>query len=211
MPRRFPSATPLQTLLSLRFSLFPTATPPPCAAVGFSVNPLESSRCSGGSPDLVGISDGATTSHRWPRLVSWRRTRSRTVRLITKRQRLANSPRKCRECAAARRAESVAPVAQRNRAPAKRREFDDAGALTDQSLAHLVERLQVELFGSLGGHEPHRWPLHGLGDCLRITEVVLLPLRIGPNIFSRHQPGVVAKAIVLATKMMRANAGFHSD
>ena len=44
----------------------------PIVAVGFSVNPSESLRCSGGSPGLVGIVDGATTSHRWQRLVSWR-------------------------------------------------------------------------------------------------------------------------------------------
>jgi len=56
-----------------------------------------------------------------------------------------------------------------------------------------------------------RPPLHGLGKCLRIAEIVLLPLRIGPNIFGRHQSGVTTKAIKLAAETVRANAGFHSD
>jgi hypothetical protein len=48
--------------------------------------------------------------------------------------------------------------------------IDDAGTLTDQPLAHTVERLQVELFGSLGCDELHGRALHGLGDGLRIAE-----------------------------------------
>ena len=54
--------------------------------------------------------------------------------------------------------------------------IDDAGALADQSLAHPVKRLQVELIGSLRRHELHCRPLHRFGDRLRIAEVVLLPL-----------------------------------
>jgi hypothetical protein len=55
---------------------------------------------------------------------------------------------------------------------------DDAGALADQSLAHTVQGLQVELIGGFRGDELHRRPLHRLGDGLGITEVVLLSLRI---------------------------------
>ena len=89
--------------------------------------------------------------------------------------------------------------------------IDDAGALADQSLAHPAQRLQVELFGGLGRHELHRRPLHSLGDRLGVTKVVLLALGIRPNIFRRHQPGVMAKAVQLAAEMMRADAGFHAD
>ena len=74
-----------------------------------------------------------------------------------------------------------------------------------------MQRLQVELIGGLRRHELHRRPLHRLGDRLRIAEVVLLSLRIGPDVLRRHQPGIVAKAIELATEMMRADAGLHAD
>ncbi len=71
--------------------------------------------------------------------------------------------------------------------------IDDAGALADQSLTHPVQCLQVELIGGLRRHELHRRTLHRLGDRLRIAEVVLLSLRIGPHVLRRHQPGIVAK------------------
>jgi hypothetical protein len=53
---------------------------------------------------------------------------------------------------------------------------DDAGALTDQSFAHAVQPLQVELVGGLGCNKLHGRALHCLGDRLRIAEVVLLSL-----------------------------------
>src|SRR5208283_3778765 len=52
---------------------------------------------------------------------------------------------------------------------------------------------------------------HSLGDRLGVTKVVLLALGIRPNIFRRHQPGVMAKAVQLAAEMMRADASFHAD
>ena len=59
---------------------------------------------------------------------------------------------------------------------------DDTRALADQPLPHAVQRLQVELIGGLRRHELHRRPLHRLGNRLRITEVVLLSLRVGPHV-----------------------------
>jgi len=53
--------------------------------------------------------------------------------------------------------------------------------------------------------------LHGFGDGLRVTEVVLLSLRIGPNVPRRHQPSIVAEPLEPATEMMRADAGLHPD
>src|SRR5438874_8493197 len=50
--------------------------------------------------------------------------------------------------------------------------IDDAGALTDQSLAYAMQRLEVELIGGLRRHELHRGTLHGFGDCLRGAEVI---------------------------------------
>ena len=49
-----------------------------------------------------------------------------------------------------------------------------------------MQRLQVELIGGLRRDELHRWPLHRFGDRLRITEVVLLSLRVGPYVPRRH-------------------------
>src|SRR4029077_2234637 len=45
----------------------------------------------------------------------------------------------------------------------------------------------------------------------RITEVILLSLRIGAYVFRGHQSGVVAEHLELATEMMRADAGLHTD
>src|SRR6266702_3043320 len=89
--------------------------------------------------------------------------------------------------------------------------IDDAGALTDQTLPHAVERLQVELLGGLGRDELHRRALHRLGDRLRVAEVVLLSLRIRAHVLRRHQPSIVPKYPQLTTEMMRADASLHTD
>src|SRR5262249_15609443 len=62
---------------------------------------------------------------------------------------------------------------------------------------------------SLSRH--HRRPLYGLGDRLRVAEVVLLPLGIGANVLRRHPPGIVAKTLELATEMMCPDASLHPD
>ena len=89
--------------------------------------------------------------------------------------------------------------------------IDDAGALADQPLAHPVQCLQVEPISGLGRHELHRWPLHRLGNRLRVAKIVLLSLRVGPHILGRHQPGIVTKRLQLTTEMMRTDAGLHAD
>jgi hypothetical protein len=53
--------------------------------------------------------------------------------------------------------------------------------------------------------------LDRLGDGFRISEVILLSLRIGAHVFGRHQAGVMAKHLEPATEVMRANAGLHAD
>src|SRR6202047_2487887 len=79
------------------------------------------------------------------------------------------------------------------------------------AVAHAVQRLQVELVGGLGRDELHGRALDSLGDGFRITEVILLSLRIGAHVFRGHQSGVVAEHLELATEMMRADAGLHTD
>src|SRR5262249_22477873 len=87
----------------------------------------------------------------------------------------------------------------------------DAGALADQPFTHPMQRLQVELIGSLRRHEFHRWALHRLGDRFRVAEVVLLSLRIRANVLGRHQPGIVTKTLELATEMMCPDPSLHPD
>ena len=49
--------------------------------------------------------------------------------------------------------------------------------------------------------------LHRLSNRLRISEVVLLSLRIGANVLRWHQSGIVTKRLNPATEMMCADAG----
>jgi hypothetical protein len=74
-----------------------------------------------------------------------------------------------------------------------------------------VHGLKVQLVGDLGRDELHRRALHRFGNGLRVTEVVLLSLRIGPNVPRRHPPGIMAKHQEPAAEMVRADAGFHAN
>src|SRR5215213_7917796 len=89
--------------------------------------------------------------------------------------------------------------------------IDDAGTLADQSLAHVMECLQIQLIGSLRRHELYRWPLHRLSDRLCVAEVVLLPLRIRTHVLRWHQPGIVTEPMELAAKMMRPDTSLHAN
>jgi hypothetical protein len=71
--------------------------------------------------------------------------------------------------------------------------IDDASALTDQSLTHAVERLQIELLGGLCRHELHGRALHRLG----VPKVILLSLGIRAHVFRRHQASVVSEHLPL--------------
>jgi hypothetical protein len=79
------------------------------------------------------------------------------------------------------------------------------------TIADAVRCLKVELIGGLGRDEPHGRALDSLGDGFRISEVILLPLRIRTHIFRRLQAGVVAKHLESAAEMMGADAGLHTD
>jgi hypothetical protein len=89
--------------------------------------------------------------------------------------------------------------------------IDDAGTLPDQSFAHAMQRLQVELLGALGRHELHRRALHRFSNRLGVAIVVLFTLAIRAYVFRRHQSGIVAKRLKLATQMMRPSARLHAD
>ena len=67
------------------------------------------------------------------------------------------------------------------------------------------------MLSSLRRHELHRWPLHRLGNRLRVAEVVLLSLPVGPHVLGWHQRGIVTKRLKLAAEMMRTNTSLYAD
>jgi hypothetical protein len=71
--------------------------------------------------------------------------------------------------------------------------------------------LQVKLIGGLGGDELHRRPLHRLGNCLGVTEVVLLSLGVRTHVLRWHQPRIVAKRSEPTTEVMSSDASLHAD
>src|SRR4029434_7618892 len=74
-----------------------------------------------------------------------------------------------------------------------------------------MQCLQVELVGAFGRHELHGWALHRFSNRLGVAIVVLFTLAIRAYVFRRHQSGVVAKRLKLATEVMRATARLHAD
>ena len=89
--------------------------------------------------------------------------------------------------------------------------IDQSRSLPDQPVPRPMKRLDVELVLALQIDKAHRWARRRLRDPLRVTIVVLLRFDVGPNIFGRHQPHVVAVSGENAAKMMSAAAGLHSD
>ena len=53
---------------------------------------------------------------------------------------------------------------------------DDTSALRDETFAHAMQRLQIQLLNGFGGDELHRRPLNRLGNSFRVAIVVLLPV-----------------------------------
>jgi hypothetical protein len=88
---------------------------------------------------------------------------------------------------------------------------DDAGTLADQTLAHAVQRLQVQLVGRFGGDELHGRALDCFGDCFSVAEIVLLPFAIWFDVLRWHEPCVVAKRMQPAAEVMGSDAGLHAD
>ena len=74
-----------------------------------------------------------------------------------------------------------------------------------------MQRLHVELVLALQFDKAHRRPRRRFRDPLGVAIVVLLRLDVGPDIFGRHQPDVVAVSREHAAEMMGAAAGLHPD
>ena len=77
--------------------------------------------------------------------------------------------------------------------------------------ANAMQRLQVELVGTLGRDELHRWALRRFSNRLGVAIVVLFTFAIRAYVLRRHQPGIVAKRLKLAAEMMRPSACLHAD
>jgi hypothetical protein len=72
-----------------------------------------------------------------------------------------------------------------------------------------VQALHVELCIALQLHKSHRRPGRRLGDRLRIPVIILLGLHVGPHVFGRHQPDLVALLAQDTAEVVRAAAGLH--
>jgi hypothetical protein len=66
----------------------------------------------------------------------------------------------------------------------QRKRRAESDALLMGLSAHPMQCLQVKLIGGLGGDELHRRPRHRLGNCLGVTEVILLSLEYGRTYFA---------------------------
>jgi hypothetical protein len=74
-----------------------------------------------------------------------------------------------------------------------------------------MQRLQTERVGALGRDKLHRRALHRLCDRFGVAIVVLFTFAIRPHVFRRHQSGIMAERLKLATEMMRADTGLHAN
>jgi hypothetical protein len=59
--------------------------------------------------------------------------------------------------------------------------------------------------------KPPRRPRRRLGDCFRVTVIVLLRLHVGAHILRRHQPDLEAGVAQQAAKVMCSPASLHRD
>jgi hypothetical protein len=89
--------------------------------------------------------------------------------------------------------------------------IDQSRPLTDQTVPRPMKGLHIELVLALQFDKAHRWSRRRLRDPLGVAIVVLLRLDIGPDIFRRHQPDVVAVAGEDAAEVMGAAARSAAD
>src|SRR5271169_3439876 len=89
--------------------------------------------------------------------------------------------------------------------------IDYSGLLANQEMTRPMQHQAALLLRRLGLNKAHRWPPHGLADCLGVGHVVLLPLDVGLYIGRRHQPHAVSERFELARPMMRRRTGFDTN
>jgi hypothetical protein len=89
--------------------------------------------------------------------------------------------------------------------------IDDRSPLPNQSIAHAVQRLKIELFIGFCRYTQRRWTLYGFSDRQRITKVVLVVLPEWFGINRWHLPYVVADGEQLAGHIVRSHPRLYSD
>jgi hypothetical protein len=84
-------------------------------------------------------------------------------------------------------------------------------ALPNQTAAHPVQGLQIELLGRLQRHGAHGWPLGRLGDGLSVAVVVLVALEKRFDVLGRQQAHVMPEGGELAPNVMSPGTGLQAD
>ena len=74
-----------------------------------------------------------------------------------------------------------------------------------------MQPLKIKLIDCFDGDKLHGGTQYRLGNRFRVAEVILLSLRIRPDILGRHQPRIVAERLKLPTQVMRPDARLHAD
>jgi hypothetical protein len=81
--------------------------------------------------------------------------------------------------------------------------------LRDRLLADAEHHGAGLLFGAFGLDETHVRPGRGLGDCLGVGRIILLPLDVGGDVLRRDHLHGVTQRCHLPRPVMRARTGFH--
>ena len=71
--------------------------------------------------------------------------------------------------------------------------IDDRGSLPYQAVAHAMQRLQIELLVRLRWYAPRCRTLHGFGNRMRISKIILVSLPEWLGVDRWHLPHVVAE------------------
>ena len=71
--------------------------------------------------------------------------------------------------------------------------IDDRGSLPHQAVAHTMQRLQIELLVCFRQYAPRCRPLHGFGNRMRISKIILVSLPEWLGVDRWHLPHVVAE------------------
>ena len=71
--------------------------------------------------------------------------------------------------------------------------IDDRGPLPHQAVAHAMQRLQIELLVRLRWYAPRCRTLHGFGNRMRISKIILVSLPEWLGVDRWHLPHVVAE------------------
>src|SRR6185437_11953870 len=89
--------------------------------------------------------------------------------------------------------------------------IDDAGSSLNEAISDTMNRLQIELIGSLDGYEPHCRTLNSFGDCLSVDVIVLLRFHKRSYELCRDKPQIMAIRNCFSRDMVSAAARLHAN